>query len=91
MKYLYGITPEEFDAQLERQSGQCAICGWEKKPEHRPMNVDHDHKTLRLRGILCFFCNKFVVSSRMTPARLRAAADYLENPPWPERYAPRKK
>jgi len=43
--------------------------------------MDHDHKTMELRGLLCAACN-MRLSGRHTVAWLRAAADYLESPPW---------
>jgi len=43
--------------------------------------LDHDHKTMKLRGILCFRCNS-ALRYWVSPEWLRAAADYLENPPF---------
>lgn len=43
--------------------------------------MDHDHKSMELRGLLCTSCN-MRLSDRHTIAWLRAALDYLENPPW---------
>lgn len=43
------------------QDGKCAIC---KKPQSefkKRLNLDHNHKTLQIRGLLCYRCNKFVV------------------------------
>ena len=46
---------------LEKQNGNCAICN---KPEFntrggiiRHLSIDHDHKTGKIRGLLCFKCN----------------------------------
>lgn len=73
----YGISPEQFDAMLVSQGGVCAICGgfprWQKS-----WHVDHDHDTKTVRGILCPECNVALGSMRDNPARLRAAAEYLE-------------
>jgi hypothetical protein len=52
--------------------GVCAIC---KEPGSC---VDHDHATGSARGCLCRNCNLGVGNFRDNPARLRAAADYLE-------------
>ncbi len=57
----YGITVEQFDRMMKRQDGRCAICGREPKPGKR-LAVDHDHKTHRVRGLLCFTCNRYKVA-----------------------------
>ena len=40
---------------LEAQDGRCAICG--NKPRKRRLDVDHNHKTGKVRGLLCRRCN----------------------------------
>jgi predicted nucleic acid-binding Zn ribbon protein len=77
--YLYGLSQDEYEAMLARQGGGCAICGttdWPGK-DHRP-HVDHDHETKRVRGLLCDSCNQGLGRFADDPARLRAAAAYLE-------------
>ena len=76
-----GFTTEEFDTMLAVQGGVCAICGtteWGGRWD-RPY-ADHDHalETFLLRGILCGNCNSGLGMFRDDPARLRAAAAYLE-------------
>jgi hypothetical protein len=68
----------EYDAMLAAQGGVCAICGRPPKPGGRRFHKDHDHKTGRLRGLLCFTCNRYILGKYATVAKLRAAADYLE-------------
>jgi len=60
---------------LEAQHGLCAICLRPPK-EGKRLAVDHNHKTGKVRGLLCWFCNKRLLSNH-SEARLRAAADYL--------------
>jgi hypothetical protein len=72
LKRKYGLTLEEFDALLAAQGGGCAICG---KPD--PDNVDHDHITGRVRGILCWNCNVGVGQFEDSEDRLAAALTYL--------------
>lgn len=60
LKNKYGITLEDKRKLYAEQNGRCAICG-----EHKPMLgtkgkvicVDHNHKTGRVRGLLCTACN----------------------------------
>lgn len=64
----YGITV----AQLVALGDDCLICG------SPGTCVDHDHETGAVRGLLCRPCNQALGFMRDDPARLRAAASYLE-------------
>lgn len=78
-QYLYGISQEQYEAAMIAQGGRCAICGtteWMGK-DQRP-HTDHDRVTRAFRGILCMECNIGIGKLGHDPARLRAAADYLE-------------
>jgi Recombination endonuclease VII len=71
-----GYTLAEYDEMLARG---CAICGTHTNPTRgRRMSLDHDHKTGKHRDILCSHCNVGLGNFHDEPARLRAAADYLE-------------
>lgn len=56
----YGISMMDYMDMLTKQDNACAIC---KKPSGltvsgRPsLYVDHDHKTGKVRGLLCARCN----------------------------------
>jgi len=52
---LNGLTLAEYTKLYEDQKGVCAICS--KAPRTRRLAVDHDHKTGRIRGLLCWKCN----------------------------------
>lgn len=56
----------------------CWLCG--AAPKTRRLHIDHDHKTMTVRGLLCFRCNT-ALPSRVTPGWLRDAADYLDAEP----------
>lgn len=73
LKRKYGLTIEEFGAMLEAQGGGCAICG---NPDAD--NVDHDHVTARVRGILCWNCNVGVGQFEDDIERLITATAYLD-------------
>jgi hypothetical protein len=61
------------------QGGVCAIC--RAKPRYR-MDVDHDHESGWVRGLLCRRCNRqLLFVARNQPWILRNAADYLDSPP----------
>lgn len=55
LKRRYNITPKDYNAMLEAQGGVCAACG--NHPEGLHLNVDHNHATGRVRGLLCSSCN----------------------------------
>lgn len=57
-KHAYGLSEAEWYALYESQGGCCAICG---KPEQiNVLNIDHDHATGIVRGMLCGHCNKAI-------------------------------
>ena len=63
IKWRYGITKDEYNQLLKEQKNKCAICRKKetqvnKKGEVYRLCVDHDHVTGKVRGLLCFSCNK---------------------------------
>lgn len=75
-KKYAGLTLRDVAAMSERQGHKCAICGDEAK-----LNVDHDHGTGAIRGLLCSPCNRGLGFFRDSPIRLQVAIAYLANPP----------
>ena len=78
-KYLlkrYDIDERRYDLMFARQDGVCDLSG--HPPKTRRLQTDHDHKTKRVRGLLCFRCNKALLEW-MSPEWLRAAAAYKES------------
>src|SRR5262249_5815458 len=81
LRSRYGLSRDEFAAMHAAQSGVCAIC---KKPEWtmrlstvRRLGVDHDHRTNRVRELLCVTCNQGIARFYDDPELLEAAAAYL--------------
>lgn len=72
----YGMTEEAFEAMRKAQGNRCAIC---RREFTRTPNIDHDHKTGRVRGLVDFYCNlKFLGPlERGGIERLRRAIPYL--------------
>ena len=81
-KYQYGITAEQVGALLGAQGGKCAIstCRTDLTMVGRGGDVDHDHVTGVVRGLLCHACNVGLGQFNDDPAKLIAAADYLRKP-----------
>ena len=75
LKRKYGVSLYDYAAMLAAQDGKCAICRC--RPGKRAFDVDHDHLTKRVRGLLCTSCNRMLGHAGDDPGRLRAGADYL--------------
>jgi dCMP deaminase len=75
----YGLSIEDYDSISERQGGVCAIC--KKLPEgignEGVLVVDHDHKTGKVRGLLCQKCNRAIGVFKEDYNILRTASAYL--------------
>ncbi|MFD7957002.1 endonuclease domain-containing protein [Streptomyces ardesiacus] len=52
----YKLTPKQFEALVEAQGNQCAMCGT-PPPEGKQLQVDHCHTTRIVRALLCQKCN----------------------------------
>ena len=78
----FGLTIEDYDAMHEAQDGLCAIC---KQPETSSRDgkvyrlaVDHDHKTGKVRGLLCFKCNSAMGSFEKREIPLENVLKFLK-------------
>lgn len=84
---IYGLTPEDREELAAFQGGRCP-CG------NRLKHTDHNHRKARahghdkgkackhcVNGLLCHTCNSDILGRGYTAARLRALADYYDNPP----------
>ena len=87
---MYGITLVEYEAILKSQRGVCWICGEEQK--NRTLAVDHKHvkkdkrqdprdTRTRVRGLLCWMCNRALAAYKDNPEVLERAAAYLRAMP----------
>ena len=73
-----GVTEVLYQALLIAQSGACAIC--KTVPAHarnKRLAADHNHKTGRVRGLLCSNCNTALGLLKDNPERCEIAATYL--------------
>lgn len=74
----YGITSVQYDEMFTNQDGLCYICGErEVAVDYRSGNVkflavDHDHKTGKIRKLLCWKCNT-------TLGRLKEDEEYIKS------------
>lgn len=70
-KFRDVISDEELKG-LKATTTECVICG-----STDPLVVDHDHKTGKIRGMLCGHCNRGLGHFRDDPTLLEFAAQYL--------------
>jgi hypothetical protein len=73
LKQRFGIGAAEVDAMIEAQGGLCALCR-----EAPAVHVDHDHKTGKVRAILCEPCNGGLGQFKDNPRTIERAIEYLE-------------
>jgi len=58
LKDKYGINIEEYNSLLKSQDNRCKICNIHIDDYKKSnFSVDHCHKTLKVRGLLCNKCN----------------------------------
>lgn len=70
------MTLDAYNELLTKQGGKCFLCGELAK---RTLCIDHDHKTGKVRGLLCIGCNTSVgvVEKLIGVDRLNAILDYI--------------
>jgi len=71
----YNLTLEQIDEILVSQDHKCGLCGRSLKEMKRA--VDHDHKTGKVRGILCNRCNLGLAMFLDNADLLKVAINYL--------------
>ncbi len=78
LKKTYGITIEEWDDMFESQKGRCAICGKHQSEFENALCVDHNHKTGKVRTLLCVGCNYFVGRIENNVELVKQIIEYVE-------------
>lgn len=80
----YGLTYEGYQRMMLQQEGACKICKFlfddsiESKYPDKP-HVDHDHRTGKVRGLLCLSCNHGLGKFKDSVTLLVEAIAYLES------------
>ena len=77
----YGISLAHYETKLLSQKESCALCGKHKSNFKRSLHVDHNHKTGKVRGLVCFYCNRELIRrhNKETAARLKEYMDKYES------------
>ena len=83
----FNISLKQYQKMDKEQNGRCLICGREFNDIYRSLKhnhiyytprIDHDHKTGKVRGILCHHCNIALGSFNENPLILVRAIKYLK-------------
>lgn len=82
IKRNFGITVHQYNDMFIKQEGRCAICFVDQKDYPRRFSVDHNHKTKKVRGLLCTQCNSILGYSRDSIETLKRAICYLSQEGW---------
>lgn len=78
LKNRYGLTQEQFNEMIKLQGNKCMICQrFFYSAKHTRPCIDHDHKTGKLRGIVCDRCNVLLGTAEDNVAILENSIEYL--------------
>jgi len=76
LKSTHNITEEQYDKLFNKGDGECWIC---KESTEYSLNVDHNHATGQIRGLLCGKCNRALGLFQDNKNIMQAAIKYLES------------
>lgn len=74
-KRRFGLRRGQYDLMMARQNGRCAICGIRPR---RSLAVDHNHRTGKVRDLLCSNCNLLVGMCKEKVSLLTGVIKYLK-------------
>jgi len=77
LKTKYGMSLYDYDYLLKDQENRCAICGERFNDTNKIPQVDHNHKTGVVRGLLCRSCNTKLMLIKDDIQFCESAAYYL--------------
>ena len=83
LKQLYGISSEVYQAMFLAQNGVCAACGQPettldfRTKQVKNLQIDHCHKTGKVKALLCKECNNALGLLHDDPERIRLLLRYV--------------
>lgn len=74
LRRKYGLSLEDYESLKAKQNNCCLICN-----EEKALNVDHNHLTGKVRGLLCRGCNTAIGLLKEDVSLLNKAIFYLKD------------
>lgn len=74
----YSVEPDQLLYMIREQEERCAICKDFLPSNTYKICIDHDHKTKKIRGLLCRPCNLGLGHLKDDLYRVKNAVKYLE-------------
>lgn len=73
----YNLSLEQYIDLVTKQKGVCAIC--KSPPTRARLDIDHNHTTGKIRGLLCNKCNITLGKFEDNPTVLIQMGKYLQD------------
>lgn len=77
LKRSYGLSWEDYCKMVEEQDNKCYLCGNPPTDKWAKLVVDHDHRTNKVRKLLCRMCNIHLSRIEACPDYLKRVVEYL--------------
>lgn len=79
LRKAHGMTPEEYNQMVIDQKERCAICFKHQSEFKGALVIDHNHKTNKTRGLLCWRCNSRILPVvENDPHLIQPSNEYLK-------------
>lgn len=75
---IKNMTMERYMLLLEKQMYCCAVCGTPQHELSRKLDVDHNHDTGEVRGLLCLNCNQALGRLKESPEIITNLLNYVK-------------
>lgn len=80
----YGLSYDDYIEMIKLSNDKCAICNQEEKrrlgkqEKLTQLSIDHNHKTGKVRDLICYGCNLIIGYAEDDIQLLKNAINYLE-------------
>lgn len=78
LRHAHGITLLDYNRLFAEQQGLCLGCKRHQSQFKQSLVVDHNHRTEKIRGLLCNQCNTALGLVKDNTETLLRLVDYLQ-------------